>query len=162
MLSKLKNKSIFRSGLIGFIALFCSFLIGGCFHNDGYIGVYFGSWLIEKIEIDGEPDPGYKGHTMISFQSALFDLTDLDGGGTILGLWEDKDHVITLRGAIETASRKDSDGNPIFPITTGFGSGTDNDLTVRLDIVRKDSGKMVWKRTDSDGRVWKYTLKHVL
>ncbi len=153
---------ILRPAVIGLVALVCSLVLGGCFHNDGYIGVYFGSWVIEKITIDGEPDPNYKGHTMISFQSSFFDMTDLDGGGQILGIWEDKDKVLTLQGAAETASRKDADDNPIFPTTTGFGSGTDHDLTVRLDIVRKDSSKMVWERTDSRGRVWKYTLSHVL
>lgn len=156
-----KNK-ILRICFSGLVAFVCSLIFTGCFHNDGDIGVYFGSWVIEKIEIDGNPDTNYKGHTMISFQSSLFDLTDVDGQGGIMGLWSEKGAELTLRGAEETATRKDADGNPIFPLTTGFGSGTDNDLTIHLEIIKKTKKEMIWQRTDDEGRVWRYVLRHLL
>ena len=156
------NKYIVRLGLSVLVTVVCTLFFSSCFHNDGNIGVYFGSWQIEKVEIDGEPVTSYRGHTMISFQSSLFDLTDIDGNGSIKGIWSEKGDLLTLRGAEETATRQDADGNAIFPLTTGFGSGTDNDLTIQLNIVRKSKKEMIWTRTDEQGRTWRYVLKHLL
>ncbi len=156
------NRNIYRSGLIGAVAVILTLLLGGCFHNDGDIGVYFGSWVIEKVEVDGVADADYDGHTMISFQSSLFDLTDVDSGATIMGLWSEKGSELTLRGAEETASVKDPAGAPLFPPTTGFGRGDNDDLTVTLDIVKKTKKQMIWTRTDSEGRKWRYVLRHLL
>lgn len=157
------KKSYKKSSLLAcLLTVVCSLLLGGCFQNDGYIGVYFGSWVIETIEIDGEKDRAYNGHTMISFQSSFFEMSEAGGGGVIQGIWKENGDVLMLHGAEETAKQFDKDDNPVFPLSTGLGSGLDNDLVIYFNIEKKTSKRMVWTRTDSEGRTWRYSLRHLL
>ena len=44
--------------------------LGGCTHNNGDIGPWFGAWRVESITIDGEPAPDYAPPYLIwKFQS---------------------------------------------------------------------------------------------
>lgn len=159
-MSRIKSKILLS--LFTLVALCLSLGLSGCFQNDGYIGVYFGSWVIEKIEIDGEKDEAYNGHMMISFQSSMFELAEAGGGYAIQGIWKETGDELMLHGAEETARQWDSAGNAIFPNPVGMGRGDNDDLIVRLHIEKKTSKRMVWTRTAPDGRHWRYTLRHLL
>ena len=142
-----------------------SVMMTACFQNDGYIGVYFGSWVFEDITVDGEPvrnpvnDEEYNHHLCISFQSSFFELAMGGGGQKIQGIWKENDGEITLHGAEETATDKDpATGEGIFPWQMGFGTS----LIETLKIEKKTKKRMVWTRVDSEGRLWRYELRHLL
>ncbi len=44
-----------------------------CTHNNGDIGFWFGTWQVDKILLDGQPDTTYTKHNMFfQFQTAYF------------------------------------------------------------------------------------------
>jgi hypothetical protein len=46
--------------------------LSGCTKNNGDIGLWFGLWHLDAIEIDGNPDPQYDGNYYFMFQSQVF------------------------------------------------------------------------------------------
>lgn len=46
--------------------------LSGCTKNNGDIGLWFGLWHLDSIEIDGEPDATYDGHYYFLFQGKVF------------------------------------------------------------------------------------------
>ena len=44
----------------------------GCTHNDGDIGLWFGLWHLDTIEVDGTPASDYDGNTYFMFQGKVF------------------------------------------------------------------------------------------
>ncbi len=151
----------------------------GSTQNDGYIGDYFGCWVFDSITIDGEPEPGYDGNLMIAFQSSIFQmdlvLNDLviddegkfvpQGGQMIMGIWDEKGSALTFRGDPKQCNHfvdPAGDRLPCFPDMSGFGTGVDGDLTATVTIEKKSGDRMVWTRTDDQGRLWRYSLKHIL
>lgn len=165
--------NLYRSSLRAISAslvMILAFAMTGCFQNDGYIGVYFGSWVFEDITVDGEPlvNPAtgeeYNHHLMISFQSSFFEIATAGGGDGIQGIWEENGNTIQLHGAEETASARYPDPeNPEatigeFPWQLGFG----HSLIEVLDIVSKSKKRMVWTHVDEQGRLWRYSLRKCL
>ena len=176
----MEKRTILNKALCALVALIGSLTLCGCSQNDGYIGEYFGSWVFDEITVDGEPEAGYEGNLMISFQSSLFqmdlvvDVLEVDdegkyvnnGGEMIMGIWKEEGRTLTFSVYPKQCNHKitNKDGKPVpaFPDMSGFGSGTDDNLTVTLTIEKKTSDRMVWTRTDAGGRLWRYTLRHLI
>lgn len=54
------------------ILLFVAAAITSCTHNNGDIGPWFGTWRLDNITVDGEPDTSYEGNIFFMFQSQVF------------------------------------------------------------------------------------------
>lgn len=53
-------------------ALLTIAVMTGCSHNNGDIGLWFGLWHLDSIEINGEPDSDYDGKYYFLFQGKVF------------------------------------------------------------------------------------------
>ena len=53
-------------------------LMSGCAKNNGDIGLWFGLWHLDTIEVDGEPDAAYNGCYYFLFQGKVFNLNQVD------------------------------------------------------------------------------------
>lgn len=152
----LKYKAGFLTALL--IATVSSLLISlsACTQNDGNIGIYFGSWTFESIEVDGNELPDYEnGDLMIAFQSNIFRM-DYENKPTpeiktMFGTWsEDADHII-LDGS---ADHKEGEFPPLL--------GVDPNGVFTFRILEKKGKTMIWQRTDDEGRTWTYRLKRMM
>ena len=54
------------------MALLALVALSGCSHNNGDIGLWFGLWHLDTVEIDGEPDADYDGNFYFMFQNKVF------------------------------------------------------------------------------------------
>jgi hypothetical protein len=46
--------------------------MSGCSKNNGDIGLWFGLWHLDSIEVNGEPDDAYDGNYYFLFQNKVF------------------------------------------------------------------------------------------
>ena len=46
--------------------------LSGCSRNNGDIGLWFGLWHVDSIEVDGVPDEAYDGNYYMLFQGKVF------------------------------------------------------------------------------------------
>lgn len=56
--------------LIGFALL----LTVGCTQNNGNIGIWFGTWQVTQIAVDGEPQKDYDNNMFFKFQANVCDI----------------------------------------------------------------------------------------
>lgn len=74
--------------------------LSACTHNDGNIGVYFGTWKVEEITIDGVADIDYRDNLFFQFQSGVFCMRRVDEhhiAAVSWGTWEEvSDNVLRL------------------------------------------------------------------
>lgn len=74
--------------------------LSACTHNDGDIGVYFGTWKVEEITIDGVVDMDYQDNLFFQFQSGVFCMRRVDEHHVATvswGSWEEvSDNVLRL------------------------------------------------------------------
>ena len=64
---------IIFSSVAAMILLVMAAVSASCTKNNGDIGVWFGQWRVEKIEIDGVENSDYAGNLFFSFQNAVFE-----------------------------------------------------------------------------------------
>lgn len=128
--------------------------MSSCTHPDGDIGSWGGTWLIEKIEINGVEDTGYgvgnKDRSMISFQGGIFCIAQIDGP-EMFGHWSEKDNIVVLDGSFGVGTLDK------WPSNLGFGP----DLTVSLVIEDRTSKKMVWSLDCQDLTRRTYYLRKI-
>ena len=70
-----------------------------CTHNNGDIGMWFGTWHVEQVDMDGSPIDGYMGNSFFQFQSTVFQLRYTDELHTemqTVGRWEDLGNEINV------------------------------------------------------------------
>ncbi len=136
------------------LSLILSTFLLGCTQPGGNIGHYFGSWILETIDIDGERLDAYDVNAdnanpvFMSFQSSLFNM-GLADGKEIYGRWETTDSTLRLQG-------DPSEGE--FPAIMGFGNESD----IVFKILSQDSKRLILQRTDGSGRIWTYEFKKVI
>lgn len=131
---------------LGVIAM----LLNSCTQPGGNIGVYFGSWVLESITIDGEDAPDYTIPVCLSFQSNIFDMAMIDYP-ELVGVWEETDGYLTLTAEKEWQPEEIHH----YPPVMGWGDYG----TVTLLILRKSDKHLDLHWTDPEGRVWKYYFK---
>ncbi len=75
--------------------------ISSCTHNNGDIGDWFGTWILESIYIDnGEIPSGYQGNIIFKFQSDIISICRVDdenhSSENFYGTWSHFDDTLTL------------------------------------------------------------------
>ncbi len=152
--------------------------IGGCTHNNGDIGPWFGQWKIERIDKNGEPDTEYQCDCMLCFQSSVVSAVwaSNDGYSTnaILkyGNWEERDGYMFFEF-------KERDNSPLLKlhfdqtVCTSCGhanegiaapekcpecGGEDFKIACALKILKRDGKDKQLQLTKDDGTVYTYYL----
>lgn len=75
------------------------FAITSCTQNNGDIGMWFGTWHVEQIDMDNSPIDGYMGTDFFQFQSTLFQLRytdDTHAEKQTVGCWQDNGSSIDV------------------------------------------------------------------
>ena len=70
-----------------------------CTENNGDIGLWFGTWHVEQIDMDNSPIDGYMGNDFFQFQSTVFQLRytdDLHTEKQTTGRWQDNGNEIVV------------------------------------------------------------------
>ncbi len=88
----MKKGRFLKYSVLGFVA---TVLLSACTHNNGDIGIWFGTWHVSKIArvVDGEPVQGYEGHHFMQFQSGVVRVVATDSLHNFeqsFGMWDDK------------------------------------------------------------------------
>lgn len=127
-----------------------------CTHPDGKIGMWAGTWLFERITVDGVPDTSYPGSDdrlcMMSIQGKIFTISQVEQY-EIFGNWKSGDMKFEL-----TADFSIYDNALGWPPQLGFGE-FDNPLTFR--IIQRDSKKMRLSLDCADGHTREYYLRRL-
>ena len=60
------------------LALLALAALNGCSRNNGDIGLWFGLWHLDTVEVDGKPDAAYDGQFYFLFQNKVFCVRHVD------------------------------------------------------------------------------------
>ena len=127
-------------------------LAAGCTHNNGDIGSWFGTWNVERIEIDGVAQADYQGQYFFQFQSTVFCVRKVDEQRTDYledyGRWSEDGDVLTI--AFPDASVAYVDFSALL------------DADNRFTMVERGNRSVVLTRTDGKGRLQRLTLKKIV
>ncbi len=91
----MKTKAIllYLCGILNLIAL------NSCTRNNGDIGPWFGTWHVETIEIDGQPDASYQGEYFVQFQTnvvSIIQRSEYNDAAQSFGEWEASGNTLTI------------------------------------------------------------------
>lgn len=127
-------------------------LTTGCTHNNGDIGSWFGTWNVERIELDGTTLADYHGQYFFQFQSTVFCVRKVDEQHTDnlenYGRWSEDGDVLTITFPDAKVAYVD------------FSELLDADN--RFTMVERGSRNVVLTRTDGKGRLQRLTLKKIV
>lgn len=126
-------------------------MLPACVHPGGDIGVYFGNWTLEKIEIDGEYYSDYEEPIFLNFQSSIFNMAGVDQIG-VYGVWSESDNELRLCADPNAGVVKK------FPRIMGWGDALD----VSLEIKEKNSRRLRLQWVAPDGKVWSYFFRKII
>lgn len=88
------NKTTLNILLIILMAM----LLGSCTRNHGDIGIWFGTWQVESITIDGTPKD-VDGNYFFQFQNKVFRVSKVSGHEDLVesfGTWEENGDKMTI------------------------------------------------------------------
>lgn len=130
----------------------------GCTQDDGYIGDWFGSWHLESILIDGEPEAAYSENPeiMFSFQGEVFNAAYIDRA-EIFGTWSYAGEVLTLIAGYNAgggASYKHL-FNP-FPVALHFPADVEQ---IEITVTHINGDTMQWQYIDQNGNLLTYNFR---
>ena len=80
------------------ILLFILLTLGSCTRNHGDIGIWFGTWQVENITIDGKPE-NVEGNYFFQFQNKVFRVSRVSGHEDLVesfGTWEENGDNMTI------------------------------------------------------------------
>lgn len=131
-------------------ALCAALLLTACTHNGGDIGIWFGTWHVEEIVVDGVVDAYYDQAPIwfFQFQSTVVQLRlvlDDHSFDASTGTWDETDGHLTITFPDEVYLRQVPPG-----ITA----------TTVMNIDRKSASTVILSFTGTDGHAYRYTLKH--
>ncbi|MBD5225270.1 MAG: lipocalin family protein [Bacteroidales bacterium] len=136
-------------------------VLTSCTRNNGDIGPWFGTWHLESIMVDGNPEVEYENNIFWAFQSEVIFLTrvpvDSPGMHTVekrFGTWREADGTLYLKFAYSDNS--DTEGyqyHAFEELHFPYGSETP------LSIIKAPGREAVLQYTDADGHVYTYTIK---
>ncbi len=145
----MKRKELIYGFMMSVIAVVMLASTAGCTRNNGDIGDWFGTWRVETITIDGEPDVDYAPPYMIwKFQSSIMQILVPD----------DYYHSATTA----TGSWHEEDGRLYIDFTWDLGTpGAISHLPPKCELtILKLSGSRIELQYDStDGKTYIYYLK---
>lgn len=140
-----------------------AFILGGCTQPDGYIGKWFGSWLVTDIYIDGEIDREYADNqanndhhqVMVSFEGQIFDMAYLNGR-EIYGSWEYAGETLTLDASYQAGNGAGAPYFNPFPEAMHFAPGVE---IIQVKVTRLESRTMQWQYAAPDGKLYTYNFQ---
>ena len=143
------------------MALTGTFLLlfsAGCTQADGYIGVWFGAWHLETIDINGEEETAYSDtpEIMFSFQGEVFKAGYIERA-EIFGTWSYEGEILNLNAGYNAGNGAHLTYlfNP-FPVAMHFPADVH---TVDLTVTELGSRRMQWQYIDQNGRLITYNFK---
>lgn len=132
---------------------------GSCTKYGGDIGPWFGSWHLEEILINGEPDESYasnqKSQVMVSFQGDIFNMAYLNGS-EIYGSWSYAGEVLTLEAGYNAGSGHYSSGFDPYPTVLYFPADVSQ---VEITVTKINGKTMQWQLIDQSGRLITYNWR---
>lgn len=159
------KKSIYF--LLLLTVMFANACLCGCTHNNGDIGPWFGTWKLEKITIDGEPDSQYGANIFWKFQTGVFSMVEVTsdtpakGYNEIFGTWNEDNGYLFLDfnhhdDTTPTESSANSEGRYAPFEETHLPGGVESMLKIESLI-----GKKAFLTFDSpnDGKIYGYYLE---
>lgn len=155
----MKKRKIFRN--VWMLAVVMMPLLTGCTQPNGYIGNWFGSWYLEEILIDGEPDPEYgisiSSETkpiMVSFQGKVFNMAYIDAF-EIYGSWVYAGETLTLNASYDNGSGSGASYFTPFPVAMHFPKGVD---VIEVTVTKLEKRVMQWQYVDPEGQLLTYNF----
>ena len=134
--------------------------LGGCVTNNGDIGIWYGVWALDAIEIDGQPDDTWQqpdSWTNFSFQNDIVyvaRVNDLqDELNYSWGTWSQDGNTLTLN--FSHSSDDPSQSGRYLPPSWIF---IDRPVT-SFTLDSADARNVVMTTTDDDGRRITYHLR---
>lgn len=155
---KSSSRHIFLPLQLTFL-LIATFLLGGCTHNDGNIGFWFGTWDVKEILRDGRPLTNIQGHFYICFQNNIIKIIhtgaygyDKDGP-SCFGTWEEgSENSLTFN----FTHHDDTDSNVYLPFDE---LEFPHDKPITLSYVKKNSGNVTLSYLNPEtGTEMKYVI----
>ncbi len=143
--------------IIGLVMLSLS----SCTHNNGDIGHLFGFWRLERIEIDGETDSGYKGNITWAFQGEIVEMRIYGDNHTYnssIGTWERNDGYLDLNYTHSQDGLEPGTG----PYST-FGElhwPTNRVIRLKEEVATGKRMQLLW--VSDDGSQYRYFLKKAI
>ena len=118
----------------------------------------FGSWHLETIMINGEPDKGYNDNPeiMVSFQGKIFNMAYMERA-EIYGTWSYAGEILTLIAGYNAGSGANVGYlfNP-FPVSMKFPAGTDQ---LEITVSEIKGNEMQWQYIDDEGDLLTYNFR---
>ncbi|MBD5193598.1 MAG: lipocalin family protein [Bacteroidales bacterium] len=145
---------------VGFALLIWMMQLGlsGCTHNNGDIGPWFGAWVIDAIEINGQPDTSYDRNVFWSFQNEVIKISVQYPHGVVsdhFGSWKEKGKILQLNYThTDDVSQSYPERYAIPPVLHLPARGI-----IDLDIESMNGSHIVLTYTPDSGNSMKYTLK---
>lgn len=137
-------------------------VLNSCTHPDGDIGDWFGSWHLEEILINGQPDEEYAQNrendrlqVMVSFQGKIFNMAYLNGP-EIYGSWSYAGEVLTLIANYNAGSGSSSSLFDPFPVVLHFPGDVEQ---VEITVTKITGRYMQWQLIDINGNLLTYNFR---
>lgn len=149
----MKTINITLTLLITVLATAC---LPSCMQWHDTEGPWFGSWHIESLYINGEPDESYNAdpNIMISFEANIFDMGFLDGD-EIYGTWNYAGEMLTLNASYKAGTWYNPQFKP-FPVALHFLEGVE---MVEISVTSLQNKTMQWQYIDQNDDLITYNLR---
>lgn len=133
-------------------------LYTGCMQWDDTDGPFFGSWHLQTIDIDGQPDQTYNSNPeiMISFAGQVFNLAYMERA-EMYGTWVYGGEVLELNATYKAGNQATDTRffNP-YPLVMHFAEGQE---IIQVSVTKVDKKTMQWQYEDLNGRLLTYNFK---
>ena len=136
------------------MALLALVALSGCSHNNGDIGLWFGQWNLDTVEVDGEPDAAYDGQFYFMFQNKVFCVRHVDevfhAYFESYATWQESDNgkTITITFVDNRYSPRVHDQVPDIYLNT---------ITI-MNVVSLNTTSMTLSHTNDSGKTITYHL----
>lgn len=151
-------------GVVGIKYLLSALILiisNSCTRNNGDIGPWFGTWHLESIMVDGNPEVNYENNIFWAFQSEVIFLTRVPVGKPGMhtvekrfGTWRETEGMLYLKFAY--ADDRDTDGyqyHAFEELHFPYGAETP------LSILKTPGKRAVLQYAAPDGHNYTYTIK---
>lgn len=151
----MKKNITWRWIVVAFVAV----LLGGCTHNNGDIGPFFGTWKLSSITVDGVPDPDYGDNVVWKFQAnvvAMVRINNRHETNESIGTWIDLGRQEIQMDFIYCDDVFPEGSDRYSPLAeTHLPKGS-----FRLAVMALSSGDMKLRYSDPEnGIIYEYALK---
>ena len=123
-------------------------LLSACTRNHGDIGIWFGTWHVEQITADGNPQ-NVEGDYFFQFQSKVFRVSRVSGHEQLVesfGTWDESEDGNTMTISFP-------DPNVYYIDMPGL------EVNNAFTVTRTSSSDITFTKTDAEGTTYTYHLK---